>query len=96
MPYEAAMVGYASQRRAEHSATGQRSDGALRRTGDLHAAWRTAGRGPRHKLLSDLLDGAWAELAETEVLRLIVDGRTNAEIASSTERTDRAQRVNNI
>jgi hypothetical protein len=46
--------------------------------------------------LSDLLDGAWAELAETEVLRLIVDGRTNAEIASSTERTDRAQRVNNI
>jgi len=52
-----------------------------------------------HKLLSDLLDGASGlSSRETEVLRLIVDGRTNAEIAAKLYLSERTvhRHVSNI
>jgi len=73
---------------------------------ELHAALATfmrLGAQPdadrAHKLLSDLLDGASGlSSRETEVLRLIVDGRTNAEIAAKLYLSERTvhRHVSNI
>ena len=100
VPYEAAMVGV---RIAEACGALGDKDGVRM---ELHAALATfmrLGAQPdadrAHKLLSDLLDGASGlSSRETEVLRLIVDGRTNAEIAAKLYLSERTvhRHVSNI
>jgi DNA-binding CsgD family transcriptional regulator len=100
VPYEAAMVGV---RIAEACRALGDEDGVRM---ELHAALATFKRlGARpdadraHKLLSDLLDGASGlSSRETEVLRLIVAGRTNAEIAAELYLSERTvhRHVSNI
>jgi DNA-binding CsgD family transcriptional regulator len=100
VPYEAAMVGVriaeACRRLGDEDGVRMELDAAL-------ATFNRLGARPdadrAHKLLPDRLDGASGLSArETEVLRLIVDGRTNAEIAAELYLSERTvhRHVSNI
>jgi DNA-binding CsgD family transcriptional regulator len=100
VPYEAAMVGV---RIAEVCWALGDKDGVRMELDAALATFIRLGARPdadrAHKLLSDLLDDASGlSSRETEVLRLIVDGQTNAEIAAKLYLSERTvhRHVSNI